>query len=444
MPPPGMPAPYWSHQSASPYNFVPNMYMPVPQFYNTTATTLTPQSHFQYNYPYNFSHTAPHSVPASQPQGSGSAVGHQPNTLQDMDIESSSGDTSTLGSPDSEPSRESENRTRDYRETHTLLSELFPENFMTKERIVPYYKNPQSEDARALFRDTPQNPMLKIEPDVRGSWFDPTDKEDPTDTTAYWGSKTKFPCKTHITPENYQLKAPSRNPFIHVVDDNLRLLLEAPVLNSISLDHSAFNVSSLDMSNNPHTKLDSLLRLSMLDNFTVDEYLKLMIELVSKLSQEDTSREDGLHLLDGLMRIAVLMAECNQRSGQSQLAAYVANKLALRDVVLGKFSCQNASRNILCGSSFLSPNLFGPLPESFKNSLKLSTSAELRFTLKTGNSRSGSTTTPKTAPRTSKRPANFRISPYNKRFKGFASSKGVSFPKKKFFRLQGQKKKQSG
>ena len=140
-----------------------------------------------------------------------------------------------------------------------------------------------------------------------------------------------------------------------------------------------------------------------------------------------------------------MVAECNQRSGQAQLAAYVSNKLALRDVVLNKYSSQNTSRDILRGSSFLSHNHFGPLPEFFSESLKSSTNRELRFTRKpftssfSKSSRSFTNTSARSY-RSTKRPANF-TTPYSKRFKGKWGGNRVPFSKQHFFRGKNQKKR---
>ena len=332
-----------------------------------------------------------------------------------------------------------------YKDCHKMLGEEFGDHFYTKTKNLPYYKNPQGEDSKNYFKTPSSIPLLKIDPDLEGSWFDPKDKENPSDRTTYWKSSTPFPSKSRITPKEYPLKAPPRNPYIHVENENLRLLLEAPVFKSISLDHSAFNVSSIDVTNNPHTTLDALIRNSMMDNFTVDEYLKLLFEIIPKLSLTSASQADKSQLLALAMEVFIMVAECNQRSGQAQLAAYVSNKLALRDVVLDKFSSQNTSRDILRGSSFLSHNLFGPLPESFSESLKSSTNRELRFTRKpftssfSKSSRSFTNTSARSY-RSTKRPANF-TTPYSKRFKGKWGGNRVPFSKQQFFRGKNQKKR---
>ena len=186
----------------------------------------------------------------------------------------------------------------------------------------------------------------------------------------------------------------------------------------------------------------------MLNNFTVDEYIKIMIELIPKISREHIdSSEDHLQNLDLLLQVIVMAAECNQRSGQTQVATFVANKLALRDFVLAKFSVppgSSTSCSILRGSSFLSDKLFGELPESFKNSLRLSNGKELRLVLKSGSyntaKQTGKTTTVAPNKGPYKRPANWQTN-YSKKFKVGGKGKQPPYPKKQFFRDDSQKKK---
>ena len=136
--------------------------------------------------------------------------------------------------------------------------------------------------------------------------------------------------------------------------------------------------------------------------------------------------------------LVVLIAEGTQRSGQSQMAAFVSNKLALRDFVLNKFVYQPTSRHILRGSDFLSPSLFGPLPESFRASLQRNSETNLRLVQKSTASTSSSNTT-KTVSQPRKRPANFRnyVNPKRRRGQGTRRNTGIN---RQFFRYQGKKR----
>lgn len=251
-------------------------------------------------------------------------------------------------------------------------------------------------------------------PDLKGSWFDPPDKDDHQDSTTYWNANTKFPRKARLTPLDYHLKAPPRCPYYHIENKELKRLLEAPIFKSIDLDHAAFESSACDVSNSNLSNLDSMLRSSLLDNFTLDEYLKLIIELIPKIAEEHSeSSDDNLVSLDVLMRVVVLAAESNQRSGQAQIGSFIANKVALRDLILNKFSTPSISRNILRGSSFLSDKLFGNLPESYKTSLKQSGNnlrCKTRYSNSVSSHTSNYTSTPRNLASSEKRSAYYQQS----------------------------------
>ena len=287
-----------------------------------------------------------------------------------------------------------------------------------------------------------------INPNLSGTWLDPPHKKAPTDSTTYWEHGTSFPKKTQIAPKVFKdshMKAPPRISYYTIVDESLRGLLEAPGFKSVHLDQDAFNHASLDVSSSPHTNLDSLIRLSMLDSFTMEEFLSMAIDLTCKASSQDFTEEDRIAHQDLLLRVLVYASECSHRSTQAQLAAFVANKLALRDTVLTKFSAQSSSREILRGTSFLSPELFGPLPESFKASLMSAHSKEHRFSIKTGSGKGVST--PSTSVSASslasslKRASEFHNPGPAKRAKGSGRGRGGPARKLQFFCNQKPKRR---
>ena len=465
--------PYYQHQyqpyQLQPYQYQPFHYQQYPYAPHQAASSQAhqlPSGHFVNNT--TMSHN---NYPSCSGQGQGintKSVGHVPPVagrknpgrqkqsaqVVDSDSEESLDGKSSQGSNDdmgddtivSEVDRTSNSsKINEYKEAHLVLGDMFPGQFYSRVQNLPYYRNPQGSDSSSYFK-TPSNiPLLKISPDLTGSWFDAPDKEDLTDETSYWKASSKFPCKTRIVPVHCTLKAPPKNPYIHIVDDKLKLLFEAPVFSSVTLDHTAFDSPTIDLSRNPHTTLDALIRSSLLDTYTTDEYLKILLDLIPKISLESTPREDWLRYLDLAMDVIVMVAENNHRSGQTQLASYVSNKLALRDAVLSKFTSQNTSQNILRGSSFLSPGLFGELPESFKESLKLNRNKNLRFTRKpfsraTANSSYASKGFSKFNTKARKRPANFLPTTSNKRWKGTWNKNRKPFSDQQFFRAKNQKK----
>ena len=55
----------------------------------------------------------------------------------------------------------------------------------------------------------------------------------------------------------------------------------------------------------------------------------------------------------------------NARCGQSLVAGYVGNVVALRDVVFDRFTSEQLKTNILDGGDFFLIFFFGSLPEAF-------------------------------------------------------------------------------
>ena len=456
VPPYGMMHAQWPQQQSWSYPAPP---MPAAQYFNTPVHAQPPLApnipvtlpHIPPPIPVT-QHQAPHPIPVTQHQpplfyplgeypvpepGPPNMGPERPERPQDE--EALSDHASDEESQNDDPVTV-ESRNRDYRQFNRLLGEKLPLFFHTEASNLPYYRNPRGEASRAMFNSPADIPRVKIQPNLEGSWADPTHREDASDTAAYWPHTTKFPSLARITPQDYTQKAPPRNPYLHIVDENLRKTLRAPTFKSVPLDHTAFPVASVDLSHSSLPQMDSILRRAMLDNFSLDEYLQLIIELLPTIEKEDTPPEVKLDNLDLVFRLVVLIAEGNQRSGQSLMAAFVANKLAMRDVVLNKFNAPLTSRQILRGSNFLSPNLFGPLPESFRNSLLHNADTHLRLTSKGAASTRSSASSSQTAPKTRKRQADFSFFNYPKKRRGFGFNKPAA-SKRKFFRPPYNKKK---
>ena len=426
------PAPYTpthAHQTQAPaaHTYAPQTYAPAAAAPATASHTPTAQAVHLNN---------PHGSPAITVRGPPPAAHVPPELPQEDDLATEH--TASDQESDGETSENHKGRASIYRSFNRTMGAKYPEHFIDEERDVPYYMNATTQGSLAMFHQPSNIPQLKIDPKITGSWYDPSHKEDVSDTISYWPNGTKFPTLTRVNPVGYKLKAPPRNPYTHIVNEDLRRLLTAPSFTSVSLDHLAFPISSIDLSSNVHSRLDSFLRQSLLDTYTIESYVKLIVELLPPIAGGDLSPEDRMKSMMEVLKLVVLIAEGSQRSGQSQLAAFVTNKLALRDVVLGKFTCQPTSKHILRGSSFLSPNLFGPLPESFKTSLQHNSETNLRLVQKSASTTSTTSTT-KTASQPRKRPANFRSYINPKRRRGYGKKKNTGF-NKPFFRSPGNKK----
>ena len=131
----------------------------------------------------------------------------------------------------------------------------------------------------------------------------------------------------------------------------------------------------------------------------------------------------------------------NSHCGQSLAAGYVGNVVALRDVVLDRFTTKQRTTNVLRGGDFSGPSLFGPLPESFASLLDTPQGAGYRCRSKPPASkpdrRTASSAAGPAAPAAStsgfKRPGSFvSVGSDTKRFKPAPSQpgKGTPFPKK--------------
>ena len=100
-----------------------------------------------------------------------------------------------------------------------------------------------------------------------------------------------------------------------------------------------------------------------------------------------------------------LAAQTSLKASHCVSAAFVANRVALRETVLDKFTSHDNSREILRGSSFASKDLFGPLPDCLKDKLSAPNGERFMFAAKSttpsGSSQptkrrgSGSTSAPK-------------------------------------------------
>ena len=248
-----------------------------------------------------------------------------------------------------------------------LFSKLFivyPSRFRIKDSVTPYYASMSQSGGGEV-----QVPHLKLQPVLKGSWLDPPDRYHLEDSNRIWNNIHNIvPKATRHTPQNFALAAGPACPYYSVGDPDLKRFLNAKQYKKIDLDHTLFDKSSVDVGTSPHSPIDAILRKALCDTLVNDELFKVMFELAGSFLPrlQSTIHAPNLELLFSTLGIC---AENNQRSGQSILAALVCNKVALRDVVLRRFSVPDTSKAILRGSDFKSDKLFGPLPESFRETL---------------------------------------------------------------------------
>ena len=168
---------------------------------------------------------------------------------------------------ESETTKNSEDRLARFRSLFKALYVIYPDRFQLKDSVVPYYRARQS-----LVKKSPENtPLLKISPQLKGSWFDPPSQEHSDDKILFWKEDLGFPSKTKVNPKNFSLAAKPACPYTEVTDEALKLLFKAPAFKTADLDHSVFDKSSMDVSFSPYSKLDSLIRVALHETYVIDE-----------------------------------------------------------------------------------------------------------------------------------------------------------------------------
>ena len=308
---------------------------------------------------------------------------------------------------------------------HTRLAEIYPQDF--------HFKGTNSE-----FWDSASKaplPELRVDPDLQGTWLRPP--PGPDDEFGYWKTSEKIklpPSKTSLTPAGSERKQLQRPKFFHVPDVNLHELLKAPVREKVFLPPNLFDKSSVPIKSSPHCLLDAHIRTSLLENFTTEAYLRILVDLTNCAAgtSSTVTSSEAVSLLPEVTRQA---AQANARQQQSSSAAYVGNTLALRDSVLASFKVPPRTVEYLRGGDFACSSLFAPVPESFNSLLDSAHGYEFRCTSKSPEERTGSYGTPSAATSANyrKRPASGRGYPHPKRTPPPASKppkgRGKPFPK---------------
>ena len=246
--------------------------------------------------------------------------------------------------------------------------------------------------AHSIYNRNNGTPLLKINPKLNHSWYDPPCKDLSSDTVSYWPTGTKFPHRNNSVPKQYPYKTTTRPKDLSIVDPKLKKLLEGNQLETITLDHSTFDPSTVSVKGSAHPKIDSFQRASLFEGFLSSELLDLTLALIPKIYEEIftiTQHEFEIPSLAVLEKLICQTTFSNERLIHSQSAGFVTNKLALRDFVLDKYTTPTSTYNLLRGSDFTSDHLFGPIPESFKDTLKTHQGKNLTATKKYRSSRYG-------------------------------------------------------
>ena len=183
-----------------------------------------------------------------------------------------------------------------------------------------------------------------------------------------------------MVPADSKHKVPLKFDY-HINDTELKTYLEAPKMldnkGYIRVNPVVFESSSFALSKSNHCPtVDKFLREQLADNLITDEFIDTTDNLVKSASHipTDNPRLDSKAVVDllldklNLIRKSVLLSSAsNLRGRHNILSGTVRNKLVLREEVLrlhrGRAGSDN-TKEALLGSSFFSPDLFGPVPES--------------------------------------------------------------------------------
>ena len=321
--------------------------------------------------------------------------------IEDEDNDSKPSDEDSSDLPSTSPSNK-----KAVLALHTRLAEVFPASFHVKDPALPYWESTSE----------PPFPLLCIDPDNEGTWIMPP-LTHPDDSYGYWKSEEKIrlpPSKTSLMPHGSARKTHKRPTFFHFADENLKDLFEAPPRDKVFLSPAVFDRTYVSVKSSSHALLDTHLRTSLLEQYTVDAYMRLFMDLSNCAAgfSSSVSPSEAVSLLPEVARQAAL---ANARLGQSLTAAYVGNTVALRDFVLNGFSVPGQTLDYLRGGDFGTKSLFGPLPEHFSTLLESSNRADLRCKSVFTRPSPASTTPAATSSVSQKRPAPARGYPRAKR-----------------------------
>ena len=295
---------------------------------------------------------------------------------------------------------------REARETRKIfasLAALFPDRF-EREDI--------SQDALPaihMFNPEPAVPKLKIMPFVKNSWLDPPSKLHTNDSVGIWPPGTAFPKHASAYPSHCKSTVPKR-PVDIKMEDRLKDFLDGPLIKDGRLDSQVFYPDTCAIKTLPQVNMDKILRSGLSEGFLNVEYVRFLLEMIPLIRDEFCQRLSippkssqeaegtAFPTLDLMHNVLGLMAHGIHRNNNILISAYVNNKLSVRDHVLDRFKGLQSTKHVLRGSDFYTKEIFGPLPESFKDSLSSHNGKNLMCTIKDSSSSASTSASTSTSP----------------------------------------------
>ena len=294
---------------------------------------------------------------------------------EEDDIEEDRHDNAPAGDDAPEPPSAAASKRKVVLDLHARLAELFPDSFHYKVTNQPYWESAS---------DAPF-PLLCVDPDLEGTWLRPPPSTE-DDYYGHWKTDRDLklpPSKSSLAPPRSERKQLRRPAYFHLPDVELKSLLEAPPRDKIFLPPNVFDRTSASVKSSPLALLDAHLRTSLLESYTTESYMRLLVELACCAAGTSEAPVVGAsEAVSMLPEVARQAAEATARSQQSLSAAFVTGTVALREFVLNNFSVDNRTLEYLRGGDFATASLFGPLPEHFSALLDSPHSGDLRCTSK--------------------------------------------------------------
>ena len=311
----------------------------------------------------------------------------------------------------------------------------------------------ESDNRARSFSSSKVLPKIKLLPNIKGTWLDTPKPVFKSDEIGSWPKDTKFPtADKSLLPNNNILKIPSPIPVL-IHDEILRDFLEGKSLldgDKVQLPSFAFEPSSLNVDRSSNFALfDSLSRKGLLENFITDQLIDKQLKFVRDILSnwdELTNHTFLKRMIATLENLTMLSFQSSLRAQQYMIALFVTNKKAFRKYILDQCNGSEDTKDILKGTCFATPTLFGDIPESFLKKFDNSAFQFNRYVLRPSKNLPGGSGY-KTQSDRSGAPPNKRSKPDYRQFNRsttYNPNKSSSSVNYEFFREGGSNKRKRG
>ena len=176
-----------------------------------------------------------------------------------------------------------------------------------------------------------------LKPRLQGTWFIPSNKESEDDTIGSWPSDTKFPCGSAPLKAPRGTSKPPKGISDYIYDNSaIKRFMDAPVLDSPTLDHSVFQNPSkpINFKKTVHPAINKCISKSLHEGYVGEELSEMALELCSIIESELDSSSTQFQCLKTLL---MLIGHSFARDTIIKSNIHVINTLAIRDKNLRSF-----------------------------------------------------------------------------------------------------------